>query len=328
MIIIVRLILKIIIMKKLLLLLTTALFVSCSSEDHITVKDSTAQNSLSVLDGKVLSFKDERSFVREYSDLANLSKDELQSWVAGKKLVSLLSVPNDLSDMEEDVLSDSRVIYSDALKSILNSESKVKIDGKVLWLNERSFYLLSQNEINKSSNELLNIKDELEVYGQLLSVSGAAKSLTSRNVLPNENRIKTFATSEMNVSGSRLRHVVDLYNETIVLNDQIKTSKMYLRTMLQYRSCSTFKCTWKEAFNVRTVSTNLYCSVCSNVVVAPWSLVSTNINAYEISGTKTYLLANWTLNQVLANPYPSFAVSGPVNCQVAGSTVSFDLSWY
>lgn len=317
-------------MKKLIALFLVATVLSCSNEDQNQNEASLAVTSGSVLDGKVLSFKNEESFVKEYSDLAALNKDELQSWISSKKLVSLMNAPADLSDMEGEVLSESRIIYSDALKSVLNNESKVKIAGKVLWLNERSFYLLSENEVDKKSEELLLIKDKLEVYGRLLSVSESGKGLTSRYVLPNENRIKTFATAEINVSGSRLRHVIDLYNETIILNDAIQTSKMFVRSILQYRSCSTIGgCKWKEAMNSRMIASN-FCTSCAPLA---WDSLSNFGTTSGVSGTQTYLIANWRFIGTPYAPsawYPNFVVSGPVTCNVIGTTGSFstDLSWY
>ncbi|KFF04065.1 hypothetical protein [Flavobacterium reichenbachii] len=314
-------------MKRLLLILGVVSLWSCSNDEQVQTTQANTQNSLSVLDGKLLSFKDDESFIKEYIGLSELNTDKLKSWDSSKKFTALLSVSDDLFEIEGDIVPVSRLVYSDALKALLSSESKLMIGGKVLWLNGRNFYLLGKNDLNKTSDELVSSKDSFDVYGQLLSLSGSSKSLTSRNVIPNENRTITFASDEMNVNGSRLRHVLDLFNETIVLNDQIKTSKMYLRNTLQYRSCSTFRCTWKEAMNVRTLSTaNLYCASCSNGSVAPWSLFT--INDYGMTGTQTYLLANWSLQYPLANPYANFAVSGFVTSQVEGVTFSIPISWY
>ncbi|WKL50414.1 hypothetical protein Q1W71_11705 [Flavobacterium pectinovorum] len=314
-------------MKKIIMFFMFATLLSCSNDDQVSKSiDAGISSNGSVLEGGILAFKNEESFVKEYSHLAELNKNELQNWISEKKVNALLNTTSDSLALQEDVIADSRLMYSDALKSILNSESKVKIGNKVLWLNERNFYLLSGSELNKTSTELISSKDNLEVYGQLLSLAGSSESLTSRNVIPNENRTITFVTPEQTISGSRLRHVVDLFNETIVLNDQIQTSKMYLRTILQYRSCSTFRCTWKEALNVRTFSTTLFCGACGNGSVAPWSL--TDINVSGISGTQTYLLANWTISYVLANPYTNFAVSGPVTSLVPGGAFPVNISWY
>jgi hypothetical protein len=308
-------------MKRFLLILAAASLWSCSNDEQVqSTQTNTTQNSLSVLDGKLLSFKDDESFIKEYNGLSELNTNQLKSWDSGKKFTALLSVSDDLSAIECDIVPASRLVYSDALKALLSSESKVKIENKILWLNGRFFYLLSGNQIDKSSEELISIKNNLEVYGKLLSLSNSNKSVTARDVLPNENRIKTFVTDEMNVSGSRLRHVLDLFNETIVLNEKIQTSKMYIRLILQYRSCSTFKCTWKEAYNVRNLSSELYTST------AVWPLTAP-VNFMGISGTQTYLISNW-VPSVPFDLYANFTVSGPVICTVSGQSTSVNISWY
>lgn len=317
-------------MKKIIALFLMFTTLSCSSEDQVNQEVSAVKDSASVLDGKMLSFKDEELFVKEYTDLASLNADELKKWVSSKKLVSLLNTSDDSASMEEDVLSETRIIYSDALKSILNSESKVKINGKVLWLSDRTFYLLSGNQINKTRDQLVSEKETLEVYGSLLSLSGRIDNSTARGVLPNENRIKTFASPEVNVNGGRLRHVVDLYNETIVLNDIIQSSKMYIRSTLQYRSCSTWRCTWKEAQNYRTVGLNYSCSVCwSGSSPGVWNMTGNNFpNGF--TGTQTILAAYWAPVAPLV-PYVNFQISGTITCQLPeapGSVMSLDVSWY
>ena len=318
-------------MKKIIMFFMFATLISCSNDDQVSKSiDAGISSNESVLEGGILAFKNEESFVEEYSHLAELNKNELQNWISSKKLVSLLNNSNNSTGIEEDVIQESRLVYSDALKSILNSESKVRIGNKVLWLNERNFYLLSEDDLNKTSNELISGKNNLEVFGKLLSLSNSSESLTNRGVIPNENRTKTFASAEINVSGSRLRHVVDLFNETIVLNDIIQSSKMYVRSTLQYRSCSTFRCTWKEAYNNRTLISNFYCAACGPGGASTWSFTS-NIYATAVTGTQTYLIANWAFIAPL-NPYINFAISGPIACNIDGISpvagVSIDLSWY
>lgn len=322
-------------MKKLIALFLVATVLSCSSEDQVNQDArSTAANSGSVLDGKVLSFKSEESFIKEYAELTTLNSSELKSWVSAKKVTSLLNTLDNSTDIEGDVISGSRLIYSDALKSILNNESKIKVGGKVLWLNERTFYVLSENEINKSSKELFDIKDKLEISGQLLSVSGSAKKSTGRLVLPYENAGKSFASEEVTISGSRLRHVLELYNETIVFNNMIQTSKMFLKSTLQYRSCSSIGgCKWKEAFNSR--------GPFSNLEGAPeggyWRVLARNINSSSsiISGSQTFLIGDLTgiTNSEFYLP-GKFFVSGYVGCSIydgfaaIGSVPTVNISWY
>lgn len=311
------------IMKKLIVLFLVAGLFSCSNDEG-SVEQVSAKDQLSVLDGNMLSFRDKESFVKEYSDLAGLSTDELKSWISSKKVKSLLDTSDDSASMEEDELSESRIIYSDALKSILNSDSKVKVGGKVLWLNERTFYLLPENEINKTSEQLISEKGELKAYGSLLSVSKSVKSFAGRSVFPNENRIKTYVSDEMNISGSRLRHILDLYNETIVFNEVTQSSKMYLRSTLQYRSCSTFRCTWKEAMNARTIESN-----CGNTFGA-WNTTG-NIYAPGFSGAKTFLLSYWMFTAPIDSS-TNFVISGSVNCYIDSTVPNARfftaISWY
>ncbi|MBW1658710.1 hypothetical protein [Flavobacterium quisquiliarum] len=314
-------------MKKLIALFLGLTVLSCSSEDQLNQDGvSSVDTSASVLDGKVLSFKTEESFVKEYSDLAVLNSDELKNWISSKKLISLFNTSNSSEGIEEDNVPESRVVYSNALKAVLNSDSKVKIAGKTLWLNEFTFYLLSAEDQNKSSEELLQVKNDLPIYGQLAALSKSTQSLTGRNVLPNENRVKTFASAEITVSGGRLRHVIDLFNETIVLNDKIYTSKMYLRTILQYRSCSTWRCTWKEAQNLRTLN-SYFCENCNSLA---WGGIERISTTSAVSGTQTYLLASWReLPPPYITVYPNFFISGQFTCGVVGGgSFSADLSWY
>ncbi len=301
--------------------------ISCSNEDQVESNSSPASNlSSSVLDGRMLSFKDEESFIKEYSGVSEMkSSKEVQNWISKKGLESLLNNSDDSNEMEEEVLSDTRIIYSDALKAILNDESKVKIGGKTIWLNERNFYVLSEKEQNKNSKELGLIKDELEIYGKLLSYMGSEKTLTSRDVIPNENRAKTFINGEgeFNVPGVRLRHVLDLFNETIVVNNQIQSSKMYLRFTMQYRSCSTWRCTWKtENSTLRDYSSGYV--VANNIT---WNTQHPYVYG-GFTGSQTYLFSTWIGSYILANPYQNFSVSGKIQFQMADGWHEIEISWY
>lgn len=314
-------------MKKIIGLFVLLITISCSNEDQVESNSSPASNlSSSVLDGRMLSFKDEESFIKEYSGVSEMkSSKEVQNWISKKGLESLLNNSDDSNEMEEEVLSDTRIIYSDALKAILNDESKVKIGGKTIWLNERNFYVLSEKEQNKNSKELGLIKDELEIYGKLLSYMGSEKTLTSRDVIPNENRAKTFINGEgeFNVPGVRLRHVLDLFNETIVVNNQIQSSKMYLRFTMQYRSCSTWRCTWKtENSTLRDYSSGYV--VANNIT---WNTQHPYVYG-GFTGSQTYLFSTWIGSYILANPYQNFSVSGKIQFQMADGWHEIEISWY
>lgn len=312
-------------MKKLILLFVLATTMSCSNEEETISNNVSESNSSTVLDGKMLSYPDKDIFVKEYSELSNLkSEKDIQDWISKKGLESLLNTSNDSIEMENDVLSDTRIIYSDALKAILNSESKLKIEEKTVWLNERNFYVLSENEIDKSSEELILIKDKLEVYGSLLSISNSKtdtkSSLTGRNVIPNENRSKTYVVGLPNDK----RYVLDLFNETIVINNEIYSSKMYLRYTLQYKSCSFWRCTWK---NDTTTQWGFHGDNLTNSGY-PWSLNPLPSGFY--SGQNTFLLATWYFQVPAPVLYSNFDVSGSINWRYANSTTTYPqaISWY
>lgn len=310
-------------MKKIIGLFILLATLSCSNDDQIESTDPVSNLSSSVLDGKVMSFKNDESFIKEYSEISEMkASEDIQNWISKKGVESLLNNSDDSKEMEEDILSDTRVIYSDALKAILNSDSKVKIGGKTIWLNERNFYILSKEQENKNSKELSLIKNDLEIYGKLLNYGGSKKTLTSRNVIPNENRVKTFINGEdeFNIPGARLRHVVDLFNETIVVNNKIQSSKMYLRFTMQYRSCSTWRCTWKtENSNLRDYNSRVETN---NITWdTPYFYVS------GVKGSQTYLFSTWIGSNV-ADPYQNFSVSGRIQFQMSDGWHEIEISWY
>lgn len=318
-------------MKKLILLFVLTAILSCSNEDQNVSKDvSASSSSASVFDGKMLSYGSKESFIKEYSELSGLkSEKDIQNWISNKGLESLLNISNDSIEMENDVLSDSRIIYSNALKAILNSESKLKIEEKTIWLHERNFYLLSENDIDKSSEELILIKDKLEIYGNLLSVSNSKTDtklgLTARQTVVNENRVKTYV---VNLTSNR-RNVIDLFNETIVINNQISSSKMYLRFTLQYKSCSFWRCTWK---NDTETGWKIAFNNLDPGVTYPWSWVfdSSNVGLMMV-GQNTFLLSNLVIKPMLPDyQYPNFYVSGSITWMYSLSPNTFPqaISWY
>ncbi|WP_281310541.1 hypothetical protein [Flavobacterium flavigenum] len=317
-------------MKKLIGLFVLLITISCSNEDQMESNSTPVSNlSSSVLDGKMLSFKNEESFIKEYSEVSEMkSSKEVQNWISKKGLESLLNNAADNSvEMEEDILSDSRIIYSDGLKAILNADSKLKIGNKVLWLNERAFYILENKDVDKSTQELISLKDNLEVYGKLLNYSDSKSrtSLTGRDVIPNENRSKTYVVGLPNNN----RYVLDLFNETIVINGQISTSKMYVRYTLQYKSCSFWRCTWKQD---TTTPWHIYLYSLTSTVggeYGPWFFSSLDTNTL-MYGQKTFLLATWGFRAPALPQYVNFNVSGNIQWKYASSSTTYpqEISWY
>jgi hypothetical protein len=317
-------------MKGAILLLCAIFFISCDNEE-VENENSVSISEESVLDGNLLKFKDDKSFIMEYNLLSGMKdKKEIQSWVAKKGFKSLLNVLHE--EQEDDLVSDEQIIYSESLKAVLNSDSKFKIGNVTLWLNQRNFYILPEEYLGKRSEELVSLKKNLEIYGEVLGYSSekntaSRNSLTSREApIPNENGTKTFYVDLPN----RKRFVLDLYNQTIVLHSgSISSSTMWLRGTLQYRSCSFWRCRWKtdtatwwKFSNVNLISTvgdyNNY----------PWkfSVIDTNLNRRDENYT---LLATYGyLPPVDRNTRINFQVNGTVTFEYESILYPIDLSWY
>ena len=232
-------------MKKLIALFLVATIVSCSSEDQTSQSpDAAASNSLSVLDGKLLSFKDDESFIKEYNGLTELKTGkELQNWISEKGHSSLLNVKKTEEELDNETETEApKDYYSDAIKAILNSESKLKIGGKVIWLNDDQLYKLEGSNETKSPEELKLVKD-LEIYG---SVSGTTtqKDVTAK-AIPNANRLKEWSYQYNN--GQRDKVIsMGLYNETIYLNGVVQSTKMFVKVLSLGKYCSIWKCRWNS----------------------------------------------------------------------------------
>ncbi len=114
-------------MKKLLLLFVAVIATSCSLDDYNSVTATNQTESLSVLDGGLLSYKDDKSFIKEYSKLAGLkSAKDVQDWISEKGHKSLLNSIQDSLVVSDSVFDKSKIIYSNALKSILNINYKLR----------------------------------------------------------------------------------------------------------------------------------------------------------------------------------------------------------
>ena len=178
-------------MKKITTLFIAVIFASCS-QDQLTSETPITDSSLSVRNGNLISYKDDTTFLKEYSFLSELKdQKQIQNWITKKGHTSLMNVQNDSEVFQDSIIDNTKVIYSNALKAILNEESKFMIDQNVIWLNGNNFYLLDKDNLDKNITELLAIKSNLNVYGSLSSTPSQKNNTTSRTV-PNENRSKDW----------------------------------------------------------------------------------------------------------------------------------------
>lgn len=272
-------------MKKLIAFFLVATALSCSTEDQENQNAAPAAvSSESVLDGKLLSFKDEESFVNEYSALTEFKTvKELQSWVSKKKHPSLLNLKEESLAEEDSIFDASKIIYSDAIKAILNSESKVKINGNVIWLEGNNFYKLSDKDFDANVEELKLKEGELEIYGTLYNGIQSEKSKTSKVALPVQNGATAHYSNEAN--GKRYNSI--LFVESIGIGAS-RTVKLFLKSTSDYRSCSFWRCTWKTDTSLpRLITVNVPFSIgyCS------WSSSISYGEVVNVVGEQTILLA-------------------------------------
>lgn len=292
-------------MKKLFLLLSAIAVVSCTPSQESVL--NAEQNTLSQLDKDLLSFKDEASFIKEYSTLSEMKdSQEIKEWIAKKGHQSFFYTSESFEAIQDSIIDNSRIIYSDALKAIVNSDSKFKINGKVLWLNDRVLYILNNENLNKNSTQLELEKNNLTMYGKINSFSNSDSVLKSnelnRYVLPNENAVKTFIYN----GGFDKRYIIDIFNETIILNDRISSSKMFLRSKMQYKSCSFWRCTYKDD---NSTSRRLVLNI--EVGGAGWNRTIQNNTVYLGGFTGSYTVLIASANTGYVNGYPGkFSISG------------------
>jgi hypothetical protein len=237
-------------MKKLFIVLITIVFASCSQDQNESVVP-VATASASVLEGKLLSYKDDATFIKEYSALTVMkSGKEVQKWIAEKGVSSLLNKV-DTTEIVQDKMDNTKVIYSDALKAILNSDSKFKIDGKVLWLNENKFYLLTNQDKEKTNQELVLLKSKLKVEGTLDGglVNGKVDKVGKDGKdgvrwmpFPDTNGYSVLYANE---GSDSKRYELIFFVESITING-VHTRKVFVKSIMYYRRCPSFKkCYWR-----------------------------------------------------------------------------------
>lgn len=312
-------------MKKLFLLLSAITIVSCTPNQDV-VLNAEEVNTLSQLDGDLLSFKDEDSFIKEYSILSEMkSSQEIQDWISKKGHNSYYYVDEAFESLKDSIIDNNRITYSDALKAIANSDSKFKIGSDVLWLNDRVLYLLNNENSAKNSTQLKLEKSNLTMYGKINSFSNSDSVLESnqmnRYVLPNENAVKTF----IQYGGYDKRYIIDIFNETIILNNTISSSKMFLKSIMQYKSCSFWRCTYKDdnstsrrlELNIQLGGTGWNRTIGNNIVYLG-----------GFTGSYTVLLASANAGSVYNTP-GKFSISGNVKTYgFRGYTWDQVVSWY
>jgi hypothetical protein len=283
-------------MKKLLVLFVAIMFASCSKDEVQSTAPEATVASASVLDGGMLSYKDDKSFVAEYSKLAELkTTKEVQDWIAKKGHQSLLNAFDPAAGIYDSITSPKHIFYSDALKAVLNADAKVKINGKVIWLNNRNFYALDEINVTASTQKLASSKSNLKLYG---SVAGSVTTKNSTNptgkLILNGGGYGTAPGFDY-VAPDLKRYNMTLFNESMhVGNNNQVSSKLYLATSFWYRSCSFFRCTYKEDFSTtREIILNIGLPIAGpkdTYAYQNWNPVAPGTTIY-VTGNQTRLIS-------------------------------------
>ena len=172
------------------------------------------------------------------------------------------------------------------MKSIINADSKLKINGKVIWLEKGVFYVLPKNDFDKTSEELISNKNNLEVYGSVQNDTKPSKiQKTSKTNTIEIPVINGETRSYINDGPNSKRYYLTLFVENVIVNNY-QTSKVFLKTAMDYRSCSFWRCTWKSDINTtRTLTFNV-------TVNCTWNLQVYNGETMNVTGSQTRLLAS------------------------------------
>ncbi len=257
------------------------------------------------------------------------SSKEIHGWVSKKGFKSLLNTSNDSIYMQSDYLDNKRVIYSDAIKAILNNEHKFKINGNVIWANEQNLYLLNENNLNLNNQELINQIKDLRIYGNILNKSNFSKGVSnSRVIIPNENRSREWSVG-YNSAGRDRRIILTLFNETIILNNVTTSSKMFIRCVRQGKYCSFWKCRWNEEFEPKQLALNIY-SISDTNSGSSWqtnpSLYYYDNITYISSNNNTILLSTALLSFPYAIP-SNFLINATAYVTTLNGSQQYPYNW-
>jgi hypothetical protein len=314
-------------MKKLLVLVVAIMFASCSKDEVQTTTPEATVASVSVLDGGMLSYKDDKSFVAEYSKVAELkTTKEVQNWIAKKGHQSLLNAFDPAAGIYDSITSPKHIFYSDALKAVLNADAKVKINGKVIWLSNRNFYALDEANVTASTQKLTGSKNNLKLYG---SVAGTVTTKNSKNptgkLILNGGGFGTAPGFDY-VAVDQKRYNMTLFNESMhVGNNNQVSSKLYLASSFWYKSCSFWRCTYKEEFTTtREIVLNIQFPTSGinsggSTVYQNWVGVGLN-NPFYITGNKTTLIA--TTPNDLPPPFAPNPIITTGFCDITGTVTT------
>lgn len=230
-------------MRKLILVLLMAIFIFSCSNDNLNdnIVGDVVESSPDIMqlvqekyDGEIFRFDDNEDFVNFYNMLSNTSIEEFEKFLSVKD-ENNSSFYNDqfreeeTDENDEDGLRifEGDFIISQFISTIFNNENKIIISDKTILLDQ--------------SGDFIDIKSK-EIIGYL------ANSLSEKTEYENsvQNRYNVnYTKTWLRTDGSK-RVWLDIFNETIYINNIVSSSKVYYKISQQYKSCSFWRCTWKN----------------------------------------------------------------------------------
>jgi len=238
-----------------------------------------------------LVFSSDEEFSKTYQLLAKMStKAEQEQWAKDKNHSTLLN-------SQDPAIVD----YSEALKTILNSDYEFQIGDNTIWFNKGNLYSFSKDQL-LNLPELKKNTENYTPYGSVKSLQIESKNnnktartediglgwgkLDARNQYPfTQHHYQPCGGTNRSLNGTR-KYVHEIYDETITLPGPgpVRTSNLYLRIKLEYKGSS-----WAPAGEQRQTTVNVSGNFTMTGIGIP------NSNFYSIYASNDCYSGNWVI---------------------------------
>ncbi|NLW30400.1 MAG: hypothetical protein GXY77_02975 [Fibrobacter sp.] len=238
-----------------------------------------------------LNFVSQQEFFDTYSSLSNMSREELDVWEQKNHHSSLLN-----SDDQ------SLLAYSDAFRTVLNTNSEFEIGDSIIWFYLGNLYAVSKHE-EKKLLEIQHNPEAFEAVGCVeihLVTPNNEDALNKVNLgfsgLDARNQYQFTQQSYHPCNGTwkqlvgRRKYVHEIYAQSVAIKlmDNITqiNSQLYLRIKLEFRNS---KGKWRAAGEHRNIDIN----VSGSAQLTSCSSKAISLNAsFNCSGDQTIYLSS------------------------------------
>ncbi len=224
----------------------SAIMFSCSNNiDDINVDDTINERLDPVdfkqiieekYDGEILTFENEKDFISFYNLLSSLDQSDFQDFLRIKDGNNSSLFRNLSEEVEKEmetnnnkileVKNSEKLFVSEYFSTIFNYDNEVIIAKKTVSITESGDLLSHDRDENK-----------LSVLGNIINYNN--QNLAKRS---GANSSQSWGLS----TGRGRRVILTFFNETIYINNQVSSSKVFYRIHQQRESCSFWRCTWKD----------------------------------------------------------------------------------